>query len=104
MGQQSNRNRDALNAEALESMWQPVLPTRADGSEQIGLSFFLQERGGQLFVTHTGGQRSFVTFFYVHPASGTGALGAFNTSTSGPVMAEMRSRCMERLSLRMVRR
>jgi hypothetical protein len=45
-----------------------------------------------------------VTFFYVHPASGTGALGAFNTSTAGPVMAKVRNACMEELSLPMAAR
>ena len=87
---------------SLQEMWQPVLPTTtAGGGEQIGLGFFLQTHGGQQFVTHTGGQRAFVTFFYVHPASGTGALGAFNTSSAGPVMARTRQACMTRLSLPM---
>lgn len=88
---------------SLASMWEPVLPTGGGGSEHIGLGFFVQERGGSRFATHTGGQRSFVSFFYVHPASGTGALGAFNTSTAGPVMAKVRALCMESLSLPMVR-
>ena len=90
-----------LARESLTAMWQPVLPTSSSGAEHIGLTFFVQERGGQRFATHTGGQRSFVTFFYVHPASGTGALGAFNTSSAGPVMAALRTACMERLSLPM---
>jgi CubicO group peptidase (beta-lactamase class C family) len=93
-----------LARKSLTEMWEPVLPTSPKGGEQIGLTFFLQERGGSRFITHTGGQRSFVTFFYVHPASGTCALGAFNTSTAGPVMAQMRSACMERLSLPMTGR
>ena len=93
-----------LARESLTAMWQPVLPTSSKGGEHIGLTFFLQERNGSRFVTHTGGQRSFVTFFYVHPESGTGALGAFNTSTAGPVMAKMRTACMEKLSLPMVRK
>lgn len=90
-----------LRRESLTEMWQPGNPTSRTAGERMGLTFFLQERSGQQFVTHTGGQRSFVTFFYVHPASGTGALGAFNTGTGGPVMAAMRRRCMERLSLPM---
>ncbi|MGE3175335.1 MAG: serine hydrolase [Planctomycetota bacterium] len=89
-----------LNRTSLEEMWRPVLPTsRADG-DSIGLCFFVQERQGQRFATHTGGQRDFVSFFHVHPESGTGALGAFNTSTAGPVMAELRRLCMD-LSLRL---
>ncbi len=91
-----------LARSSIESMWQPVLPTRPDGAEKIGLCFFVQERGGTSFATHTGGQRNFISFFYVHPASGTGALAAFNTGTAGPAMAKVRSLCMERLSLPMV--
>lgn len=86
---------------SLEAMWEPVLPAGKDGTEQMGLCFFLQERGGSRFATHTGGQRNFVSFFYVHPASGTGALGAFNTGVAGPVMAKVRTLCMETLSLPM---
>ncbi len=89
---------------SLEQMWQPLLPTRGSSDEHIGLTFFVQSRAGSTFATHTGGQRDFVTFFYVHPASGTGALGAFNTSTAGPVMAALRTLCMEKLSLQMMAR
>lgn len=84
---------------SLESMWEPVVPTSATGEQQLGLTFFLLQRGGSRFATHTGGQRQFVSFFYVHPASGTGALGAWNTGSAGPVMAKLRTLCMDRLSL-----
>ena len=97
---------DAANVLArasLEAMWQPLLPMSAKANEHIGLCFFVQDRGGSRFVSHTGGQRAFVTFFYVHPASGTGALGAFNTSTAGPVMGQLCTLCMETLSLPMKR-
>ncbi len=87
-----------LAPESLASMWAPVLPTNRDGSEHIGLGFFVQQRGGSTFATHTGGQRQFVSFFYAHPASGTGACAAFNTGTAGPVMAKVRTLCMETLS------
>ncbi len=93
---------DAANVLARTSiaeMWQPGLPTGHDEQEHIGLAFFVQQHGGQTFVTHTGGQRDFVSFFYVHPQSGTGAVGAFNTSSAGPVMHALRRRCMEELSL-----
>lgn len=90
-----------LARESLREMWQPVVTA---GQEQMGLCFFLQDQAGTRFVTHTGGQRAFVSFCYVHPASGTGALGAFNTGSAGPVMARMRRLCMERLSLPMARR
>ena len=98
---------DAANVLArasLEEMWQPVLPTARDGKESIGLCFFVGDVDGTRWVGHTGGQHEFVTFFYVHPASGTGAIGAFNTGSAGPVMAAMRRLCLERLSLPMVKR
>ena len=60
--------------------------------------------GGSRFATHTGGQRNFVSFFYVHPASGTAACAAFNTGVAGPVMAKLRTLCMETLSLPLARR
>lgn len=98
---------DAANVLArasLESMWEPGLPIRPDGSEKMGLCFFVQERGGSRFATHTGGQHNFVSFFYVHPASGTAACGAFNTGSAGPVMAKVRTACMELLSLPMAKK
>ena len=64
----------------------------------------IQEHGGQRFVTHTGGQREFISFFYVHPASGTGAIGAFNTGTARPAMGKLRTACMKQLSLRMAKK
>jgi CubicO group peptidase (beta-lactamase class C family) len=93
-----------LARKSLEEMWQPVLPISAQGAaggEQIGLCFFVMDRDGSRFAGHTGGQQCFVTFFYVHPESGTGALGAFNSSGAGPAMAEARRLCMEKLSLPM---
>lgn len=93
-----------LERAALESMWEPVLPTRPDGGEKMGLCFFVQERAGTRFATHTGGQRNFVSFLYVHPASGTAACGAFNTGSAGPVMARLRTLCMETLSLPMAKK
>lgn len=95
---------NVLARSSLEAMWEPRLPTAPGGKEHIGLCFFVQQRDGACIASHTGGQRSFVTFFYVHPASGTGACGAFNTSTAGPVMAKMRALCLETLSLPMVHR
>lgn len=97
---------DAANVLArasLDEMWRPRLPTAAAGVEQIGLTFFVQRHGDTVFATHTGGQHQFVTFFYVHPASGTGAIGAFNTGTAGPLMAKLRQLCMTTLSLPMRR-
>lgn len=91
-----------LAKESLQEMWEPVLPTdpkAAEPKDHMGLTFFVHERGGSRFVGHTGGQRDFATFFYVHPPSGTGVLAAFNTNTAGPVMRKVRDLCIEKLSL-----
>lgn len=91
-----------LERASLEEMWVPSLPVGASG-ESIGLCFFVQEHAGHRVATHTGGQRGFVSFFYVHPDSGTGALAAFNTGTAGPVMADVRKACIELLSTPLAR-
>lgn len=92
-----------LQRSSLEEMWVPTIPTGSRaGDEHIGLCFFVQQHGQQRVYTHTGGQRGFVSFFYVHPASKTGAVGAFNTDSAGPAMAAVRRACIERLSLRMI--
>lgn len=88
---------------SVAEMGEPVVPTDPGGRNHMGLTLFVQEVGGQRFLTHTGGQRDFVSFFYLHMASGTGALGAFNTGTAGPVMARVRARCMQELSLPLAR-
>ncbi|MBI5851490.1 MAG: beta-lactamase family protein [Planctomycetes bacterium] len=87
-----------LRRESLHEMFAPVLPANPQGTEHIGLCFFVQQLDGTPVLTHTGGQRAFVSSFYVHPASGTGALAAFNTGSAGPVMAAMRRLCLEKLS------
>src|SRR5690606_27186821 len=92
-----------LSRESLLEMWEPVLPVGASRTESMGLCFFVSELEGQRFVGHTGGQHEFVTFFYLHPESGTAAIGAFNTGTAGPAMASVRSACMRQLSLPMAR-
>lgn len=90
-----------LSRESLLEMWEPVLPIGASRTESMGLCFFVSELDGQRFVGHTGEQHGFVTFFYLHPESGTAAVGAFNTGTAGPAMASVRGACMRRLSLPM---
>lgn len=89
-----------LRRPSLEEMWQPRLPIgQAPGQrDSIGLTFFIMERGAQRFLGHTGGQKSFVTFFYVHPESQTAGLGAFNTDAAGPLMAKIRGLMMDTLT------
>ena len=67
---------------SLEEMWKPVADVERgpDGTVQMGLSFFLEERGGLPYVAHSGGQNAFISHFYVQPASGIAYVVAFNTA------------------------
>ncbi|MBL8896028.1 MAG: beta-lactamase family protein [Planctomycetes bacterium] len=87
-----------LARSTLAEMWRKELPTGVAG-ESIGLGFFVHELAGTPCPTHTGTQRGFCSFFYAHPASGTGVAAAFNTSAAAPLVAELRSLCQQRLSL-----
>lgn len=82
---------------SLEEMWQPRLAAGAEG-DAIGLCFFVTDRRGQRFVGHTGGQKAFVSFFYVHPASRTGAVAAFNTATAGPLLRSLRALLLDEVT------
>ena len=69
---------------SLQEMWRPVVPM-AEGYEaapgqQIGLSFFLIERGGRQLIGHTGSQAGFRSFLYFDPAARTAVIVAFNTT------------------------
>ncbi len=88
-----------LSHDSLAEMWEPALPTGGSADERIGLCFFVQDRAGQRIATHTGGQQGYVSFFYAHPASRTGAVGVWNTSSAGPAMQAIRAMCIETLSL-----
>ncbi len=85
-----------LSRSSLEQMWQPVVPT--SGKDSVGLAFFIMQRGKRRYIGHTGGQRDFVSFFYVHPETQTAGIAAFNSSTGGQVMAAMRRRMTDRLT------
>jgi CubicO group peptidase (beta-lactamase class C family) len=69
-----------LKRTSLEEMWKPVVPV-SDGVS-MGLTFFLERRGGQDYIAHSGGQNGFISHFYLHPASGTSFIVAFNTQTT----------------------
>ncbi|MFO8174336.1 MAG: serine hydrolase domain-containing protein [Longimicrobiales bacterium] len=74
-----------LSRASLGEMWQAVVPVEETGElrESMGLCFFLAEYGGRRFLGHTGTQKAFYSFFYIHPESGTGAIGAFNSHGIG---------------------
>jgi CubicO group peptidase (beta-lactamase class C family) len=98
-----------LARSSLEEMWKPEVDIGDEGGlhQSMGLTFFLLEHQGRTFVGHTGGQKGFISFFYVHPESRTASLAAFNTlgiSTDGApkpdtrrVLADLRERLFDRV-------
>ena len=77
-----------LKRSSLEEMFTRVVPVSAGGpGEQgvgegaMGLSFFLEKHGGVDLVAHSGSQNGFISHFYIHPATRTGYIVAFNTET-----------------------
>lgn len=74
--------RTVLDRASLEEMWVEQVPIQETGElrESMALCFFLEAYGGATYVGHTGSQKAFVSFIYVHPASRTGAIAAFNST------------------------
>lgn len=75
------RGEQVLRRSSLEEMWQARLPVGRRGAyeESVGLSFFQMEGKGLRVVGHTGSQKGFISFFYVDPSTGTGAIAVYNT-------------------------
>ena len=73
-----------LQRSSLEEMWTPVVPMSAGyeaaPGQFMGLSFFVQSRGTQRIVGHTGFQAGFRSFMYINPASGAAVIAVFNTT------------------------
>ena len=71
-----------LSRASLEEMWELHQPIgESEGNRQsMALAFFLFERNGVQYVGHTGHQRSFASFFYMDPETGTGTIAVFNTA------------------------
>jgi len=71
-----------LKRSSLEELWRPVLPVsdaEAMG-DSIAMSFFVKRQGALRLIGHTGSQRGFRAFFYLHVESGTAVVAAFNTA------------------------
>lgn len=78
-----------LSRQSLEEMWQPVMAVAEDGTgtavSDVGLAFFLDRRGGERIVGHTGSQANFRAFLAFDPERRTAYAMAFNTSVEdGP--------------------
>jgi CubicO group peptidase (beta-lactamase class C family) len=77
-----------LDRTTLEEMWEPQIIINDQDSLKMsrGLSFQVIEKDDLRLIGHTGGQKGFISFFYIHPETRTGAIVVFNTldlSTSG---------------------
>ena len=74
---------EILARPSLEEMWDPVVDVSVDSEtdtrSQMGLTYFLLEHGSLHVIGHTGGQRGFISFFYVDPHTGAVAIAANNT-------------------------
>ncbi|MGD2121864.1 MAG: serine hydrolase domain-containing protein [Gemmatimonadota bacterium] len=77
--------RSVLARESLEEMWTEEIPIQETGGlrESMALSFFLEEFRGVRYVGHTGSQKAFFSFIYIHPESRTAAIAAFNSNGVG---------------------
>jgi CubicO group peptidase (beta-lactamase class C family) len=81
-----------LKRSSLEEMFQKQMAiTTSDSSQNIGggedwvgLSFFLHEQGGRLYIGHGGQQGGFISHFFVDPGHKNAYLVAFNTDSSDP--------------------
>ena len=71
-----------LKRSSLEEMWQPAIAQPGDPKSDIksmmGLTYFIQERGGVRLIWHSGGQNMYASYFFIHPESRTGYVVAYN--------------------------
>jgi CubicO group peptidase (beta-lactamase class C family) len=73
-----------LERGSLEEMWSPVIPVGegaewGEPHEEMALTFFVTRRPGGRLVGHAGRQWSHLSFFYLDPETGAGAVGVVNT-------------------------
>ena len=70
-----------LRRSSLEEMWQVEQEVgEEDGIQSaMALTYFVLEKDGRRFIGHTGSQKAFLSFFYVHPESKTACIAAFNS-------------------------
>jgi CubicO group peptidase (beta-lactamase class C family) len=85
--------RAVLDRKTLEEMWRPLQRVGDINGDSIGLGFYVTNRRGIRLISHHGGQAGFKSFFYVDPATGAGAIAAFNTiPADGQATADPRPR------------
>lgn len=78
------RFQEVLRRSSLEEMWIEEVSVGDDGRTRraVGLTFFILEHDGATYVGHTGSQKAFFSFFYIHPPTGTAAIVALNSTGS----------------------
>jgi CubicO group peptidase (beta-lactamase class C family) len=94
-----------LKRSSLTEMWRPVLPSSDSEAmgDSVSLSFFVKHAAGATLIGHTGSQRGFRAFFYLHPETGTAVVAAFNTAAADerpgnhPDIAALREGIIDRL-------
>ncbi|MEK6476006.1 serine hydrolase domain-containing protein [Catalinimonas sp. 4WD22] len=72
---------EILKRSSLEELWQVQHPiSEGDGiTSSVALSFFPEAFEGMQVVGHTGTQKSFYSFFYIHPPSQSACIAITNT-------------------------
>ncbi|MEQ9440618.1 MAG: hypothetical protein RIG62_16315, partial [Cyclobacteriaceae bacterium] len=76
---------EILKRSSLEELWKTRLPiSESEGiTSSVALCFFPEEFDGMKVVGHTGTQKSFYSFFYIHPPSQTACITITNTDGEG---------------------
>jgi CubicO group peptidase (beta-lactamase class C family) len=73
-----------LARSSLEGMWAPMVPVGEGAAwgephEEMGLTFFVTRQADGRLVGHAGRQWNHLSFFYLDPDTGAGAIGVVNT-------------------------
>lgn len=84
---------EVLKRSSLQEMFQPALkitskdssnPNGPDDRDSVGLSCFIREDGGRVFIGHGGNQNGFISHFYIEPETRSAYVVNFNTDASDP--------------------
>jgi CubicO group peptidase (beta-lactamase class C family) len=101
-------HRLVLERSSLEEMFQPHIRA-VDGEGGSGpdvraaLSFFVERHAGLELVAHSGHQNGFLSHIYLHPASRSGYLVAFNTDASSKTRGDRQNtRALDRQLLAVI--
>ena len=75
-----------LKRSSLEEMFQPTISAHADANgntgftTDIGLIFFLDKSGGEIYLGHGGDQNGFISYIEFNPKKRTASILVFNTN------------------------